>query len=114
MVFQALAAAEALSQKGIEAEVINAAIVKPLDTVTIVKSARKTGAVLTVEEAQIIGGLGGAVAETLADNHPVPMTRLGMFDRFGESGTPDELLKYFGLTAPNIAKQALELIRRKR
>ncbi len=113
MVYQALVAAEKLSQKGIEAEVINAAVVKPLDTVTIVHSARKTGAVLTVEEAQIVGGLGGAVAETLADHHPVPMTRLGMFDRFGESGAPDELLKHFGLTAPNIAKQALELIKRK-
>jgi transketolase len=113
MVYQALVAAEKLSEKGIEAEVINAAVVKPLDTVTIVHSARKTGAVLTVEEAQIVGGLGGAVAETLADHHPVPMTRLGMLDRFGESGAPDELLKHFGLTAPNIAKQALELIKRK-
>jgi len=113
MVYQALVAAEKLSKKGIEAEVINAAVVKPLDSVTILHSARKTGAVLTVEEGQIAGGLGGAVAETLADHHPVPMTRLGMLDRFGESGTPDELLEYFGLTAPNIAKQALELIKRK-
>ncbi len=113
MVYQALAAAEALSKKGVEAEVINAAVIKPLDTATIVHSARKTGAVLTVEEAQIIGGLGGAVAETLADQYPAPMTRLGMFDRFGESGAPDQLLEHFGLTAPNIAKQALALIKRK-
>ena len=92
MVYQALVAAEKLSKKGIEAEVINAAVVKPLDSVTIVRSARKTGAVLTVEEAQIAGGLGGAVAETLADHHPVPMARLGMLDRFGESGAPEELM----------------------
>ncbi len=113
MVYQALVAAEALSKKGIEVEVINAAVVKPLDTVTIVASARKTGAVLTAEEGQIAGGLGGAVAETLADHHPVPMARIGMLDRFGESGAPAELLEYFGLTAPHIAKKALDLLKRK-
>jgi transketolase len=113
MVYQSLVAAEALSKKGIEAEVINAAVVKPLDTITIVASARRTGAVLTVEEAQVAGGLGGAVAETLADHHPVPMTRLGMLDHFGESGTPDELLEHFGLTAPHIAKAAHDLLKRK-
>ncbi|HVQ44503.1 MAG TPA: transketolase C-terminal domain-containing protein [Candidatus Saccharimonadia bacterium] len=113
MVYQALVAAEKLSHKGIEAEVINAAVIKPLDTVTIVASARKTGAVLTVEEAQIAGGLGGAVAETLADHHPVPMTRIGMLDRFGESGVPSELLEHFGLSAANIAAKALDLRKRK-
>jgi transketolase len=113
MVYQALMAAEKLSQKGIEVEVINAAVVKPLDTITIVASARKTGAVLTVEEAQVAGGLGGAVAETLADHHPVPMIRMGMLDRFGESGVPEELLEYFGLTSKNIAAQALDLLKRK-
>jgi transketolase len=113
MVYEALVAAEKLSKKHIEAEVINAAVVKPLDTITITASARKTGAVLTVEEAQIAGGLGGAVAETLADHYPVPMARIGMLDRFGESGSPDELLEYFGLTAPHIAKKALDLIKRK-
>jgi transketolase len=113
MVYQALVAAETLAKEGIEAEVINAAVVKPLDTITIVASARKTGAVLTVEEAQIAGGLGGAVAETLADHHPVPMSRIGMLDRFGESGKPDELLEHFGLTAPHIVKKAHELLKRK-
>lgn len=113
MVYQALMAAEKLSKKGIEAEVINAAVVKPLDTITIAASARKTGAVLTVEEAQIAGGLGGAVAEALADHYPVPMRRLGMLDQFGESGTPDELLEHFGLTAPHIAAAALDLCKRK-
>lgn len=114
MVYQSLMAAEILEKKHkIEAEVINAAVVKPLDTITIVASARKTGAVLTAEEAQVTGGLGGAVAETLADLQPVPMARVGMLDRFGESGAPDELMEYFKLTAPHIAARALELVKRK-
>ncbi len=113
MVYQALVAAEALEKEGIDVEVINAAVIKPLDTVTIVFSAKKTGAVLTAEEGQIAGGLGGAVAETLADQCPVPMTRVGMRDRFGESGSPDELLEHFELTAPHIIKNIRELIKRK-
>jgi transketolase len=114
MVYEALMAAETLAAKhGLEAEVINAAVIKPLDTITIVASARRTGAVLTAEEAQIAGGLGGAVAEALADHHPVPMTRIGMPDRFGESGTPAELLEHFGLTAPHFVTHARELIKRK-
>ncbi|MDB5178513.1 MAG: tktA [Patescibacteria group bacterium] len=113
LVYQALVAAEALSKQGIEAEVINAAVVKPLDTITIVASAKKTGAVLTAEEAQVAGGLGGAVAETLADHHPVPMSRIGLLDHFGESGTPAELMEHFGLTAPHITAKAQELIKRK-
>jgi len=113
MVYQALVAAEKLAKAGIEAEVINAAVIKPLDAQTIIASARKTGAVVTVEEGQIAGGLGGAVAETLADHHPVPMTRIGMNDRFGESGEANELLTNFGLTAPNIAKRTQQLLKRK-
>lgn len=113
MVYQALVAAEKLSKKGIEAEVINAAVIKPLDYITISASARKTGAVVTVEEAQVAGGLGGAVAEALAEHCPVPMARIGMHDRFGESGAPDELLEHFGLTAPHIAKAVPELLKRK-
>lgn len=109
MVYQALAAAELLAKKGIEAEVINCPVIKPLDTVSLLVSARKTGRVITCEEGQIAGGLGGAVAELLAEKHPVPLRRIGMRDRFGESGTPDELLEYFELTAPHIAKTAQEL-----
>lgn len=113
LVYQAMMAAEALSKAGIEVEVINAAVVKPLDSVTIIASARKTGAVLTAEEGQIAGGLGGAVAEALGEHAPVPVTRVGLQDRFGESGTPDELLEHFGLTAPHLVKRAHELIKRK-
>lgn len=113
MVYQSLIAAEQLASEGIDVEVINAAVIKPLDTITITASARKTGAVLTAEEGQAAGGLGGAVAETLADHIPVPMTRVGMLDRFGESGAPNELLEHFGLTAPHIKRQLKELVRRK-
>ncbi len=114
MVYQALVAAEQLATKHkLEVEVINAAVIKPLDTTTIVASACKTGAVLTAEEGQIAGGLGGAVAEALAEHHPVPMARIGMADRFGESGKPDELLEHFGLTAPAFVSRLLELVKRK-
>lgn len=102
MTYQALAAAELLYKDGIEAEVVHVPTVKPLDTATVLASAKKTGAVVTAEEGQITGGLGGAIAELLAEEHPVPMSRVGMRDRFGESGAPDELLKHFGLDAKHI------------
>ncbi len=110
MTYHALIAAEKLYTDGIDAEIIHVPVIKPLDGVTILKSVQKTGAVITVEEAQINGGLGGAIAEFLGENHPVPMRRLGMRDRFGESGKPDELLKAFGLDAAGIIKTAHELL----
>ncbi|HSX14657.1 MAG TPA: transketolase C-terminal domain-containing protein [Candidatus Saccharimonadales bacterium] len=113
MVYQAMIAAKELSKTKIEAEVINCATIKPLDQATILASVKKTGAVLTSEEAQVAGGLGGTVAELLADELPTPMTRMGMQDHFGESGDPTELLEHFKLTAPHIAKAAKELIKRK-
>lgn len=102
MTYQALAAAALLSKEGISAEVIHVPTIKPLDDQTILKSVKKTGKVLTAEEGQIIGGLGGAIAELLSENHPTRMIRVGMKDRFGESGTPNELLEHFGLTAKHI------------
>lgn len=113
MVYQALVAAEQLSKHKISAEVINCAVIKPLDTVTILRSIKKTGAVITVEEAQIAGGLGGAVAELVGENHPVPLTRVGINDQFGQSGTAQELLEYYGLTVDHIAGAVQELIKRK-
>ncbi|HTE21532.1 MAG TPA: transketolase C-terminal domain-containing protein [Candidatus Limnocylindria bacterium] len=106
LTYQALVAAEKLFKDGIDAEVIHCPTIKPLDAATILSSVKKTGAVVTVEEAQIAGGLGGAIAELLGENHPVPMMRIGMKDRFGESGKPEELLEYFGLTAKHIALAA--------
>ncbi len=103
LVYQALIAAEILSKKGISAEVINCAIIKPIDKLGILSSVRKTKRVATVEEHQIAGGLGSAVTELLAESLPVPVIRIGINDEFGESGTPQELAKKFGLTAPQIA-----------
>lgn len=113
MVYQALAAAEKLSKDDIQAEVINVAVIKPLDTATIVASVKKTGAVVTAEEAQITGGLGGAVAEVLAEQHPAPMSRIGVQDEFGQSGKPDELMKHYNLTANDIVTAVKAVIKRK-
>jgi transketolase len=102
MTYQALVAASLLYKDGISAEVIHVPTIKPLDATTILKSVKKTGAVVTAEEGQIAGGLGGAIAELLSEEHPVPVKRIGMRDRFGESGAPNELLERFGLTSKQI------------
>ena len=114
MVHQALVAAASLAKAGIEAEVINCPVVKPLDTVTLLVSIKKTGAVVTCEEGQVAGGLGGAVAEMTAQHCPVPMRRVGMQDHFGESGAPEQLMEHFQLTAPHIAAAAKEVVKQKR
>jgi transketolase len=113
MVYEALAAAALLYKDGVEAEVINVATIKPLDEETILKSVRKTGCVVTVEEGQIIGGLGSAIAELLAEECPVPLVRIGMRDRFGESGEPSELLKHFGLDAKHVRLAANHVVDKK-
>lgn len=113
MTYQALAAAEMLYKDGIDAEIVHVPTIKPLDSVTILQSVQKTKHVITVEEAQINGGLGGAIAELLGEEFPAPMKRIGMRDRFGESGQPDELLKHFGLTATHIALAAHDMMERK-
>lgn len=106
MTYQALAAADKLFNDGIDAEVIHVPTIKPLDTETILKSVRKTGCVVTAEEAQVNGGLGGAIAELLGEECPAPMLRIGLKDRFGESGQMDELFKHFGLDAKHIQMAA--------
>ncbi len=111
MTYQALVAAESLFKDGIDAEVIHCPTIKPLDGPTILNSVSKTGAVITCEEGQVIGGLGGAVAELLGENLPTMMKRIGMRDRFGESGEPDELLKHFGLSAHHIQLSAHQLMK---
>lgn len=110
MTYHALVAAEKLYKDGIAAEVIHVPTIKPLDAETILKSARKTKHVITVEEAQINGGLGGAVAELLGESYPVIMKRIGMQDRFGESGEQEELLAYFGLDAAHIQMVAHQIV----
>jgi transketolase len=103
MTYQLLVAAKQLAEQGINAEVVHVPTIKPLDEETIVASARRTGRVITAEEAQINGGFGGAISELLSEKLPVPMKRFGMQDRFGESGDPKDLLKAFGLTGEQIA-----------
>jgi len=110
MTYQALAAAEKLAKDDINAEVLHVPTIKPLDGEVILESVAKTKHVVTAEEAQINGGLGSAVAELLGENLPTPMTRVGMRDRFGESGKPEELLKHFGLTADHLAMAAHKLL----
>lgn len=113
MVAEALDAAEEMAEAGVSVRVINMHTVKPLDTDAVLKAARETGAVITMEEHSVIGGLGGAVAEFLSQNCPVPMKIIGTQDRFGESGEPEVLLKAFGLTAAHLVPEIKKLLGRK-
>lgn len=106
---QALRAAKILAKDGIKADVLHVPTIKPLDEDAILASAHKTRCVVTAEEGQIAGGLGGVVAELLAERMPTVMRRIGMRDHFGESGEPNELLEHFGLTATHIAMAAHEV-----
>ncbi|MDB5161526.1 MAG: tktA [Candidatus Saccharibacteria bacterium] len=108
MTYQLLVAAEALAKVGLEAEVVHVPTIKPLDQETILASANKTGRVVTAEEAQINGGFGSAIAEFLSEHLPVPIKRLGMKDRFGESGAPAELLVHFRLNGAAMAEDIKE------
>ncbi len=112
MVYESLVAARILEKAGVSAEVINNHTIKPIDKETIVESARRTGAVVTVEEHQVMGGMGSAVSEVLAEHCPVPVKMIGIMDRFGESGDPDVLMEAFGLTGKSIAGKVKEMLRR--
>ncbi len=112
--WEAIHAAERLEEKGFSARVINLHTPKPIDRQAIRESAIKTGAILVVEEHTVMGGTGAAVAEVVVEEAPVPMKLLGIPDRFGVSGPPEELFKKFGLTADNILSEAEKLISRKK
>jgi transketolase len=114
LVYEALLAAENLAKEGITCEVLAIPTVKPLDGAAILASVQKTGAMVTAEEAQVNGGLGGAIAEFLGENCAVPMQRIGVKDRFGESGKPDELMDAYGLRAGAIEKAVKAVIARKK
>jgi transketolase len=103
-------AAELLAGKGIDVHLVHVPTIKPLDTAGVVKAAQKTGFVITSEEHTIIGGLGGAVAETLSDEHPVPVKRLGLADTFGESGPNDALLEKYGISVSKTAEAISGLV----
>jgi transketolase len=100
-----------LAAKGIHARVLNMSTMKPLDRESIVKAARETGFIVTAEEALVAGGLGGAVAEVLALEHPTRMRMVGLPDTFAPTGTPEFLLDHFGISANGIVKAALDLIK---
>lgn len=114
MTAQAVIAAEKLKAEGISARVLHIGTVKPLDKELVEEAARETGAVITAEEHSVVGGLGGAVAEFLAETCPTIMKRVGVYDRFGTSGKSDELLKYFGLNAETLIEEAREIVSRKK
>jgi transketolase len=113
MVAEALKAAGTLSQEGIDCRVINMPTVKPIDEEAIIKAAAETGAVVTAEEHQEHGGLGSLVARVAAAHRPVPMEFVAVKDVFGTSGTPEELLERYGLTAEDIAKAVRKVVKRK-
>ncbi|WP_297704621.1 transketolase C-terminal domain-containing protein [uncultured Eudoraea sp.] len=113
LVWQSLIAAENLESKGISAEVINIHTIKPLDEEAVIKSAQKTGAVITAEEHNYLGGLGESVARTLTTNYPVPQEFIATQDTFGESGTPDQLMEKYGLDNKAIEKAVLGVLKRK-
>jgi transketolase len=108
--YQLLVAAELLAKQGIQAEVVHVPTIKPLDETTILASVKKTGRALSAEEAQVAGGFGGAVAELLSEKLPTPLLRIGINDRFGESGSPAELLDFFGLTGEHIADKVKNFV----
>ncbi len=114
MVAESLKARDLLKTEGIDAGVINMSTIKPLDAEAVITAAKRCGAIVTAEEHSIIGGLGGAVAEVLAESAPVPLVRVGVKDAFGTSGDSEGLLKHYGISADNIAASVREVIKKKR
>ncbi|PJE58428.1 MAG: transketolase [Candidatus Portnoybacteria bacterium CG10_big_fil_rev_8_21_14_0_10_36_7] len=114
LLYKALIVAEELAKEGLEIMVVNIATIKPIDTETIIESAKKCGAVVSVEDHQVMGGLGSAVAEVLTKNYPVPQEFIGMQDTFGESGQPDELLEKYGMGKEAIKIAVKKVIGRKK
>lgn len=108
--YEALLAARSLAADGIEVSVLHVPSVKPLDELAVMEAARKAGRVLTIEEHQVAGGFGSAIAEFLSERYPVPVTKVGMHDAFGQSGTPAELLAHYGLSAAGIAASARKML----
>ena len=113
LVYESLLAHDLLKEQGISLRVINMHTVKPLDEAAVLKAAAETGAIVTVEEAQVMGGLGGAVAETLVKNKPVPVEMMAIFDTFLECGTPSELVVKYKLIAADIAEAVQKVLKRK-
>lgn len=113
-VYEALVAADALASEGISCRVIDMHTIKPIDREAILKAARECGAIVTAEEHQVMGGLGGAVAEVVVAQHPVPMEFVAVMDRFGQSGKPDELMAAFGLKSKDHIAAVKRVLKRKK
>jgi transketolase len=103
-----------MKEKGVSVRLLNIHTVKPIDREAIAKAARETGGIVTVEEHQVMGGFGSAVAEAVVQSYPVPMRFIGIQDRFGESGQPDQLFEEFGLTAKHIVAALEEVLKAKK
>src|SRR3989338_4220578 len=114
LVFEALQAAEELAEKGIQAAVVDIHTLKPIDRNLIIAQAKETGAIVTCEEHQIYGGLGSIISEVVTQEAPVPMEFVAIQDTYAESGTPDELLNRYGLTARNVVQAAERVVKRKK
>ncbi|MDD5422283.1 MAG: transketolase family protein [Candidatus Omnitrophica bacterium] len=114
MVYESMLACDMLEKDGIGARLINLHTPKPIDKDAVIKAARDTGAIVTAEEHLIAGGMGSAIAEIVVQECPVPMKMVGVKDKFGTSGEPDELFEYFGLTAKHIVSSAREVLAKKR
>lgn len=113
LVWEAIQAGEMLAEEGIDAEIINIHTIKPLDNEAVLKSVEKTGCVVTAEEHNRLGGLGDSIAQLLATNNPTPQEYVAVNDSFGESGTPEQLMKKYGLDAAHIVAAAKRAIKRK-
>lgn len=114
LLHEAIKAADILTEQGVSVCLINMPTIKPIDREIIVESAKRTGAIVAVEEHSVIGGLGSAVAEVLSEEYPTPLEIVGMNDKFGCSGKPNQLLDLFEMSAPHIVKKAQRVIARKR
>ncbi len=110
LVHKALCAAQTLEEEGIAVEVLNVVTIKPLDTEAVVTLAQKTGKIVTLEEHQIAGGLGSVVCEVLSEQHPTQVMRLGVHDKFGQSGTPAELIEYYGMGEKDVVAAVKKLL----
>lgn len=113
MVYNAIMAAQNFAKKGISVKVLNISSIRPLDFAAIINLAKEAGAIVSAEDHQIVGGLGSAVAEVLVQNHPVPMELIGVHDKYGQSGTPAELMEYYGMSVGHIEQAVERVLQRK-
>ena len=113
LIHKAILAAQKFAEKGISVKVLNIASVRPLDFEAIINLAKEAGAIVSVEEHQVVGGFGSSIAEVLVQNFPVPMELIGIHDKFGQSGTPEELIEYYGMGVSSIEKAIERVMGRK-